>query len=62
MNTYFDIPHRLVGKALYESYYDHFGQMDILSDGSLYLIYRRATEHVGGSGLGDVYKRQACRW
>ncbi len=29
MNTYFDIPHRLVGKALYESYYDHFGQMDI---------------------------------
>ncbi|AAG06182.1 MULTISPECIES: sialidase family protein [Pseudomonas] len=57
MNTYFDIPHRLVGKALYESYYDHFGQMDILSDGSLYLIYRRATEHVGGSDGRVVFSK-----
>lgn len=57
MNTYFDIPHRLVGKALYESYYDHFGQMDILSDGGLYLIYRRATEHVGGSDGRVVFSK-----
>nr|WP_175455909.1 sialidase family protein [Pseudomonas aeruginosa] len=57
MSTYFDIPHRLVGKALYESYYDHFGQMDILSDGSLYLIYRRATEHVGGSDGRVVFSK-----
>ncbi|MGV8406713.1 sialidase family protein [Pseudomonas aeruginosa] len=43
------VPHRLVGKALFASTYDHFGQMDILPSGELYLIFRRAVVHTGGS-------------
>ncbi|HIE1504146.1 TPA: sialidase family protein [Pseudomonas aeruginosa] len=41
--------HRLVGKALFASTYDHFGQMDILPSGELYLIFRRSAAHAGGS-------------
>ncbi|MGU1527680.1 sialidase family protein [Pseudomonas aeruginosa] len=43
------ISHRLVGKALFAPVYDHFGQMDILPSGELYLIFRRASVHTGGS-------------
>ncbi|HGN4051157.1 TPA: hypothetical protein ACKSZB_002566 [Pseudomonas aeruginosa] len=43
------VSHRLVGKALFASTYDHFGQMDILPSGELYLIFRRAAVHTGGS-------------
>ncbi|MBH3600787.1 exo-alpha-sialidase [Pseudomonas aeruginosa] len=43
------IPHRLVGKVLFAPVYDHFGQMDILPSGELYLIFRRASVHTGGS-------------
>ncbi|HBO1750199.1 TPA: exo-alpha-sialidase [Pseudomonas aeruginosa] len=43
------VSHRLVGKALFASTYDHFGQMDILPSGELYLIFRRAAAHAGGS-------------
>ncbi|HIE3934783.1 TPA: hypothetical protein ACXNHW_005857 [Pseudomonas aeruginosa] len=43
------VSHRLVGKALFASTYDHFGKMDILPSGELYLIFRRAAVHTGGS-------------
>ncbi|WP_182910237.1 sialidase family protein [Pseudomonas aeruginosa] len=43
------VSHRLVGKALFASTYDHFGQMDILPSGELYLIFRRSAAHAGGS-------------
>lgn len=44
-----DGPSRVIGKALYDATYDHFGQMDALPDGQLYLIFRRAAAHTGGS-------------
>ncbi|SNS15692.1 sialidase family protein [Pseudomonas segetis] len=42
-------PQRVVGKALYRAIYDHFGQMDLLPTGEIYLIFRTATDHTGGT-------------
>lgn len=43
------LPHRVIGKASVESFYDNFGVMDVTPTGELILLFRRGTVHDGGS-------------
>lgn len=41
--------YRLTSKAALDSFYDHFGVLDLLPTGELILLFRRGSEHTGGS-------------